>query len=925
MDTDRAALLKRLSQLWDEYEALGEADRPEWWTALDRSAPELVAPLRRMLSQDTGTDPLQWPERAIAGAEGPQGYQHQAGASIGPYRLLEPLGQGGLGEVWRAEREDGSLKRTVALKLPLWAQWSVGQRWRFERERDILAGLTHAHIARLYDAGVTLEGQSYLVMEVVEGLTITTHAQEQALGLAQRVALMLQVAAAVQYAHTQLVVHRDLKPANILVKPTGEPMVLDFGIGKLLQPDTDAVGGHVPTGGQTELTRLAPSGHTPDYAAPEQILQEPVSTATDVYALGVLLFELLSGTRPTQGLQPTEVLRKVLDGDDLGRPSQRVQANTAAAMGWSPRRLAAALRGDLDTIVSKAMRRQPQQRYPTVQALIEDLQRWQAGLPVLAMPQRWTYRSARFLRRNGWAVGGAVLAALSLAVGVGLTVWQARETTREAEVAKATEGFLVELLTSVSPNAPGAAKAQSMTVRELLDIGIAKLNADQSLTVPTRIRLLETLRQMLLELGDMQPAFQLQRTLTDLRLQQVPRLSVAHAQDLLSLAATGNMSVPRTQSDAWRAEAEAILDALGDHESMARAQVMLSKVMRVMFNRTRCVEVADEALAVFRLHPPSREMTEALLVRGNCLTDIARPMEGLQALEEGIAQAEAMQDNSKLRVMLGMRGRALAELDRPEEALRDARRSLAMTQALRQADELPSNTELLAVQQLGEALVADGQGRQALRQINDILQAIESRPNDTQKKGYGAVMPRLYAYQARLAEDLGDWETATLAARKAHASLNTVQAVNVQTRAWDALLSVQVGQGKFDEARATLKEAMPLFDKAGIEQTVQGRSVLRSRIRLALHEGNGDEAWRLWRVLGGLNPRGLPTAAQRPYLRTEAEWRLLELEILAAQGEWKAVREAGQALLTRLEGATPAARPLEARARVWVERAARAR
>lgn len=928
-----AAAIARLSALWDALEAIPAEARRDWWLALEASAPDDAQRLRRMLESDAGDDAADArslltghaapPDFSALGPDhGPGAATHQPGTVVGAYRLVSLLGRGGLGEVWKAERIDGALKRTVALKLPLWAQWSAVQRWRFERERDILASLDHANIARLYDAGVTPEGQAHLVLELVDGIPLNQWAKEHALSLEQRVALLRKVAGAVNYAHTRLVLHRDLKPANILVRPDGEPMVLDFGIGKLLQPDGDAADPSNAVGDTDALTRLAPAGLTPEYAAPEQILQEPVSTATDVYALGVLLFELLTGNRPTARLAPSEVLRHTLDGDDWRRASARIEPGWSTTMGLQEAQLRRRLRGDLDTILGKALRQDPSERYPTVQSLLDDLERWGAGQPVLAVPPRWSYRASRFLRRHRWGLAAATVAVGGLVVGATLAVLQAQETAREAAVAKATESFLVDLLTTTSPHTPEISGGRgAMTVKELLDQGIAKLNADQTLTIDTRIRLLDTLREMLLELGDMQPAFQLQQTLTELRLQKVPRLSVAHAQDLISLAGTGNLSVPRAQSDAWRAEAEGILDALGDTQSLARGHVLLAKTMRVMFNRSECVRAVDSALAVYRKHSPTRELTEALLMRGNCLTDIARPRDALQALDEGISRAEQMNDPSKLRVMLGMRGRARAELDEVDTALADTRESLRRSQVLRAADELPSNTELLALQQLGEAQMAAGQSAQALADITAVLSRIEARPEEARRKGLQGVMARLYAYQARLAEASDQWPLAIAAAQRAKTSLNAVQAVNVQTRAWDVVLSTQIAQGAYAEARQSLQTALPLFEKAGIDQTVQGRPVLRSRIRLAVQAGDLDEAWRLWRQLRGLIP-STQDESKRPLLRTAAEHGLLELEILAAQGQWAEVGRAADRLLQQMlppgtAHPTPGLARAVADARVW--------
>ncbi len=379
------------------------------------------------------------------------------GTRLGPYRLVEPLGAGGMGAVYRAERDDGQFERTVALKVIRHASPSLAR--RFALEQRVLARLEHPHIARLYDAGVShgevLGDTPYLAMELVEGEPLTAYADRHHLGVRQRVALLVQVCEALAYAHGRLVLHRDLKPSNVLV--TGAPsapraVVLDFGIARLLG---DADGALTQTGG---------AALTPEYAAPEQVTGGEVTTATDVFGLGVLLYETLTGTRPRQltGLSPTRVER-ALASPPPKRPSE-------AAPAW-----AAALRGDLDTIVLKALAPDPDQRYASVEALGNDLRRHLDGLPVRARPATVGYRLRSFVRRNRTGVLAAAVALTALVGGLGAALWQARAAAAardraEArfEVAREAARAMIYDVHDAIAGLPGATPAREVIVDQAL-------------------------------------------------------------------------------------------------------------------------------------------------------------------------------------------------------------------------------------------------------------------------------------------------------------------------------------------------------------------------------------------------------------------------------------------------------------------------
>ena len=350
------------------------------------------------------------------------------GRQIGRYRIQDLIAQGGMGTVYRAVRDDDAFRQTVALKLMRGGAASADAERRFRQERQILARLQHPHIATILDGGATDEGQPYLVMEYVEGRPITAYCDEQGLDARARLAMFTTVCAAVHYAHQNLVVHRDLKPANILVTADGSPKLLDFGIAKLL-----ALG---PGPGTAPTATLLPM-MTPEYASPEQVRGGAVTTASDVYSLGVLLYELLTGRRPytlrTDSLE--EIVRSVCETDPQP-PSSVARTHAATGEGTRARPSASELRGDLDTIVLKALRKEPARRYLSVLELGEDVRRHLDGRPVRARPDTLRYRAGKFVGRHRAAVGAAALVVLALLGGLAATVRQARIAERERALAQ---------------------------------------------------------------------------------------------------------------------------------------------------------------------------------------------------------------------------------------------------------------------------------------------------------------------------------------------------------------------------------------------------------------------------------------------------------------------------------------------------------
>jgi serine/threonine-protein kinase len=425
---------QRLSPHLDRALDLSGAERTDFVEALREQDPELAGELAGLLASHDSATAEQFLER---GPARPVGSSIAGGHSLGAYTLVAEIGHGGMGNVWLAERIDGRFQRKVAVKFLGLGLASRDGEERFRREGSLLARLTHPHIARLIDAGVTAGGQPYLVIEHVDGEPIDRYCDGLKLGIERRLELFFDVLAAVADAHAQLIVHRDLKPSNVLVTRDGQVKLLDFGIAKLV--DDRGAAAEEPM-----LTRVGSFALTPGYAAPEQVTGAAISTATDVYALGVMLYELLSGRHPLDGplRAPADIVRAVLE--TVPRHMSEVasahkpasgSAEVAASRSTTPEKLASRLRGDLDTIVRKALKKDPAERYPSVAALADDLRRFLRHEPIGARPDSVAYRTRKFVRRNrlGVALGATALAAV--VAGVAGTLYQARTARIERDYA----------------------------------------------------------------------------------------------------------------------------------------------------------------------------------------------------------------------------------------------------------------------------------------------------------------------------------------------------------------------------------------------------------------------------------------------------------------------------------------------------------
>ncbi|MCY7345892.1 MAG: serine/threonine protein kinase, partial [Pyrinomonadaceae bacterium] len=412
---------------------------------------------------------------------------------IGNYKIVGELGKGGMGAVYLAERDDGKFQQNVAVKLLKRELNTADIRRRFRHERQILAAFAHPNIARLLDAGTTSDGLPFLVMEYVAGIPVDEFCESENLKLVERLELFRTICEAVACAHRNLVIHRDLKPSNVLVTKDGIPKLLDFGISKLLTPEFESDSAHT-------VTKLG--AMTPEYASPEQLRGESVTTATDVYSLGVILFELLTAQRPFELKKHNaqEMIRAVCDTEPK-RPSSVVLSHSSlnAERTTQPNRQRTkhkaqmtkpnALRGDLDNIVLKALKKDASRRYSSVEQFSEDIRRHLANLPVLARPDTLSYRATKFINRNRFAVFAGLLMFLTLTGGIVATVWQARRAeaqriraeNRFNDVRRLSNALLFELSPKIE-RLSGATEAREILVKRALEYldSLARESEDDS-------------------------------------------------------------------------------------------------------------------------------------------------------------------------------------------------------------------------------------------------------------------------------------------------------------------------------------------------------------------------------------------------------------------------------------------------------------
>jgi len=752
--------------------------------------------------------------RSLEGAADPL-----IGATIGRYRIVRLIGDGGMGAVYLAERAvEGAddFHHAAAIKVVRRGLDTEHIVARFRGERQILASLSHPNIARLLDGGVAPDGRPYFVMEYIDGEPIGAYCDARGLGLRDRLDLFMSVCAVVHHAHQNLVVHRDLKPSNILVTRDGTVKLLDFGLAKILDPAA-AEAGAPPT-----VTRPEARALTPEYASPEHALGEPVTTATDVYSLGVILFELLTGARPFRFATRTpEEIARVVMRERPARPSAVAGAATAASAAR-----ARELRGDLDTIVLKAMAPERERRYASAEALAEDLRRYLRGLPVAAQPDRMAYRARRFVRRNALGVAIASAFAVLLVAFSATTLVQSRRIRaeqREAESARAhaeaqraaseqTTQLLVDLFQHSNPTVvPGG---DTTTVATLIGIGEAKVDS-LSAQPELQARLWRVFAGIHSERGRYDRA----RSLLD-RALGVERDERERAKMLHEVANIAHKTQGGGTGEPLLRESLARLTAtFGANDiAVAQAKVDLAGATR---DKTERVRLLDEALATMRAAPAVDDATFASAHNQLAITYLAQgePAEARTHFAEalGILRRSLAADHphvTTVRINIAAVDNQLANFVEAEEAAR------ALMPDARRVTGSRSTSVASILEILGTALANQGrhaEAEAAFRESREIFGEAFGREhwrfaNATRNIG------RTLAFQGRYEEARPLLEEALATQERAGAAASTIASYRVALAACVARL------GRRDEALEMLRSALA---------AVESDSLPASRVALA--------------------------------------------------------------------------------------------
>ena len=607
------------------------------------------------------------PEAVSAAANEMAGEWHLAASLPGNYRLLKPIGEGGMGVVWLADRQAGGARQIVALKRL--HPGALAHRARLIEEQRILATLTHPNIARLLDAGEGRDGVPFLAMEYVDGERIDHWCFARRLDVRARIGLFIKTCAAVSYAHQQLVIHRDLKPSNILVDASGEPKLLDFGIARLIDAE----------GTQHTATRAM----TPAYASPEQLDGRPLSTATDVWSLGVMLYELLSGVRPSQHF------------DDAHARALRVWSGGVAEVAdpvapVTPRATIAPAHplpvpADVDAIVRKALRREPELRYGSVRELAEDLGRFLAARPVLARRGQWSYRARRFTQRNRWAILASLAALTLMTAFTWRTAVAEREARLQAQLAERTTEFLISTFALSDPTQAGR---HDYSAREVLDRGHERVDQELAALPQVRARLLEALGKAYRGINEGSSGAPLLEAAAQLNLQPEVDDPLAAARSLRAKSASilaSNGSTIAAEEAAQRAFDLVRRHAGDDPLRMAEAHAALATALDSVGKESAALHAAQTALTLRQAgHAGPLQIAQSHVDLCNVLSGSGAHTAALVHCERGLALYEnggAVSSND-YRLALRQLERTLVYSGGYARGLRVARQRLALTARL---------------------------------------------------------------------------------------------------------------------------------------------------------------------------------------------------------------------------------------------------
>jgi len=886
-----APQMAEVSRLWDEALALDGPQRRSWLEQLQHVDPPVRLSLERLCST-----PAPSPDdsfmRAVPILELMPDAQDtaalQSGDTVGPYRLETELGRGGMGVVWNASRADGLMTRTVALKLP--HPWLASPQvlQRFARERDILASLSHPHIARLYDAGITPRGQPYFALELVEGLPITTYCTAHALDIDQRIALFLQVLDAVQYAHEHQVVHRDLKPANILVSSDGQAHLLDFGIAKLLD-DPDAIA----------LTQLGATGWTPAYASPEQIAGATVSAQSDVYALGVLFYELMSGQRPYSVNRPTRAaIEEAILSAEVVPPSIAVQC-----LRGSPKTRHAAcklkrrLRGDLDVIVLTALQRPLARRFANARAFADDLRRHQAGERVISRPDSRTRRVQRFLYR--YRVFASATALVVAGLGASLVLaWNAAERARDHErTAEAALSFMQDLFKANEIDLASPRKPGDRTARELLDVGARRIDESLKDAPRVKVRIYGSLSRMYQQLALTAEAREVSRkwvALARSRTDEDPRELVD------ALIAFGRSSEDPYNKELLAAivEAEAILKRLAssapeDRWRLGNAQ-SLHGLLLIPSDRAQARQLMQHAIDLLADSPDKAGYAQALLFQAEDFNRSHNPEPALRLVEK-ILPTVPVNSPSHLNA-LEARCAARVQLGDLQGGVDDCR---AVWDAIIRAYGADARWPAYLTPVLGSFYVRASQPIEAVTLMSGEVNALtaSNRPD--------TVMALMLLY-ARLAEaeiargrlaDAQVWVARMQTLEREHRD-EVADVIRVPQVAATAALLVE--QGRDEAAETQINLGLKYAQSSGFDAVLETRKLRHLAVRIALDRRQLSQAQALFNEANA-RYESPPDVTPSPLGPDALDRTLLGLELAFEQGRLDAAKVSGDLIRQQIQ------------------------
>jgi serine/threonine-protein kinase len=852
--------------------------RSAWLEEQRQADPVLAAELESLLAEEAELDRRGFLNEA--GREQLLGERPSlSGQRLGQYTLMQPLGQGGMGSVWLARRTDGRFEGEVAIKFLNLALLGQAGEARFRREGTLLARLTHPNIARLHDAGVAEAGQPYLVLERIDGRPIDEFCDQRGLTPLERVRLFHELLGAVAHAHANFVVHRDLKPSNILVTDAGVPKLLDFGIAKLL----DDGQGNTPS---STLTESGLGAFTPEYAAPEQVLGEPISAATDVYSLGVLLYRLLAGRHPTsEGARtPGEHLQAIVDTDPA-RLSDAVTESGGAGTAGSPDQLRKLYLGDLDNILAKALRKRPGERYPTAQAMADDLGCYLRDEPVGARADSLGYRTSKFIRRHRAAVAAATVSLAALLLGTGFSFTQMLEARRQRDEAR-FQARRADAQLAFNNLVFSTVGDRPITMREILDKGRDLLHQEYVGEPRFTASISGMLARQYGEIGAYDAALAM----------------LAHSDSFAALAGNSDQVL---ENSCHRA------GYLSQSDQTAAAHALLDSL------RPRLVKA------------PIQVLPECLVIEAGIFTDDQHADSAVPLARRGIALMEQRGDTAEAAFVeaLDILANALENSHHRREALEVYQRLASLLDRTGRRETVSrnaiSNNIGIALSNLGQLVEAEPVLRETAEQFRRTNPAHE-------------VHPAIILNYARTLIELNRLDSAAVWSRQLQAQAVRDKIVGLEQTALFFLARIEIARGRFDEAAkaiTALKALLPRVPRPHLEDVMQlegmlslargrsaegqaqllaalktggyfegrrgygTRSLLTLAARASLEAGQPDSALSFARAADSLAAEDSLTLTRSAFV---GEARLLEARALVARGDSTGARRIIGPALTAL-------------------------